>query len=134
MTAETGRKLVLIIEDNEDDRQLYGDLLWYNGYDVIHRADGESGISAAMEVRPDLVLLDIRLRGALDGLNVARALRELGFSEPVIVLSGLPRRDVGEAAIEAGASVFLEKPMSPVNVVTEVMHHIGYASGGREEG
>lgn len=132
MTTETGRKLVLIVEDNEDDRQLYGDLLWYNGYEVAHRADGESAITAAMELRPDLVLLDIRLRGALSGLNVGRALRELGFTGPMIVLSALPRQEAGEAAIEAGASVFLEKPISPVRVVREVMHHIGYATGAGE--
>lgn len=134
MSTKTGRKLVLIVEDNEYDRQLYGDLLWYNGYEVIHCPDGESGISTAMETRPDLVLLDIMLRGTLSGLNVARALRESGFTAPVVVLSALSREEIGEAAMEAGATVFLQKPATPVSVVKEVMHHIGYAAGDREEG
>lgn len=134
MTTTTGRKLVLIVEDNEDDRELYGDLLWYNGYEVVHCADGESAISTAVESRPDLVLLDIRLGGALSGLDVARALRELGFSYPVILLSALSREEVGEAALEAGASVFIEKRATPVTVVKEVIRRIGYAPDGREEG
>lgn len=123
--------MVLIVEDNEDDRDLYGGLLWYNGFDVVHCPDGDSAIENAMDLRPDLVLLDIRLAGTLSGLDVARALREQGFRAPIIVLSALSRVEAGEAAKEAGASVFLEKPMVPVAVVKEVIRHIGHATSNR---
>ncbi|HUG40563.1 MAG TPA: hypothetical protein VMM12_08765, partial [Longimicrobiales bacterium] len=47
------RQVVLLIEDNETDRHLYGGLLWYNGFDVFHAEDGETGIERAVELRPD---------------------------------------------------------------------------------
>lgn len=128
---EPARKLVLIVEDDEVQRDLYGDLLWYNGYDVIHCADGESAISTASEFHPDIVLLDIRLPGTLTGLDVARALREDAFEAPIIMVSVISREEASEAAIEAGASAFLEKPVAPLEVVKEVFRHVGHAAGGR---
>lgn len=126
------RQVVLIVEDNDADRDVYGGLLWYNGYDVIHSPDGESAIESALEARPDLVLLDIRPAGAMSGLDVARTLRQRGCDVPMIVLSALSREEVGDAAAEASGSVFLQKPVDPFAVVKEVMHHIGPAMYDRK--
>ncbi|HUG39030.1 MAG TPA: response regulator [Longimicrobiales bacterium] len=108
--GEARRQLVLIVEDNDADRDFCGGLLWYDGYDVIHAPDGESAIEKAVEAGPDLILLDIRLPGARSGLDVARALREQGVQPSIIALSALSRDEVGAAAAEAGVSVFLESP------------------------
>lgn len=75
----SGRRVVLLVEDNDADRDVYGGLLWYNGYDVVHAADGDEAVSRALELRPDIVLLDIRLAGELSGVDVAARLREEQF-------------------------------------------------------
>jgi DNA-binding response OmpR family regulator len=54
-------KTVLLIEDNAGDRVIYGNILWYNGFDVVFAEDGETGIRLAGEVHPDLILLDLGL-------------------------------------------------------------------------
>lgn len=118
-----GRKLVLFIEDNETDRHLYGSLLWYNGYDLQHAPDGESGIAKALSERPDLILLDLQLEGDVDGLEVLRRIREAGLDVPVVALTGTPREKLGEAT--AGFVGYLQKPVAPVDVVREVRRHIG---------
>jgi CheY-like chemotaxis protein len=73
------RQVILLVEDTEADRDVYGGLLWYNGYDVVHVADGRAAIDQALELQPDLILLDIVLPGQVDGLEVARTLRDRGM-------------------------------------------------------
>lgn len=122
-----GRQVVLLVEDVDADRDMYGGLLWYNGYEVIHAPDGETALSMALEHEPDLILLDIGLPGALDGIDVARRLRNAGFDAPMVALTAYSEDDLGDAAREAGVSAFLEKPLDPFSVVREVVRRIGYA-------
>lgn len=121
------RQVVLLVEDLDADRDMYGGLLWYNGYEVVHAADGESAIGMALEHHPDLILLDIGLPGGLDGLEVARRLREANLDIPICALTAHSMAELGDAARDAGVTVFLEKPMDPFAVVREVMRQIGYA-------
>lgn len=124
--AEPGRRrVVLLVEDDEVDRHLYGGLLWYNGYDVVYAEDGESAVEKAVASRPDLVLLDIRLAGELSGLDVARLLRDRGVGVPMIVLSALSQAEAGAEAEAAGVTAYIEKPADPFDVVREVMRRIG---------
>lgn len=118
-----GRKLVLFIEDNETDRHLYGSLLWYNGYDLQHAPDGESGLAKALSERPDLILLDLQLPGDLDGIEVLRRIRSAGVDVPVVALTGTPKEELGE--VTAQFVGYLHKPVAPVDVVREVRRHIG---------
>lgn len=121
------RQVVLLVEDNEADRDLYGSLLWYNGYEVVHATNGEEALRRALEIRPELILLDITLPGRMTGLDVARRLLEADFQAPIFALTAHSRQELGEAAREAGIVAFLEKPIDPFAVVKEVMRQIGYA-------
>lgn len=121
------RQVILLVEDHEADRDIYGGLLWYNGYDVIHAPDGASALEKASDFSPDLILLDIRLPGELNGLDVARTLRSQGLEAPIIVLSAVPQQEIRSAAAEAGVTAYIEKPVDPFVVVQEVMRRIGYA-------
>lgn len=119
------RQTVLLIEDNEADRDMYGSLLWYNGYNVLHAEDGEAGVGLALAERPELILLDLRLPGSLDGLAVLGRIRQEGLDVPVIALTATPREQLG-----ADAELFLtylEKPITPVEVVREVQRRVGFA-------
>lgn len=125
--VEEGGKVILLVEDNEMDRQVYGRLLWYNGYTVLHAPDGDSAISRALESQPDLIVLDMMLGGDMTGLDVAIRLREEGLDIPMIALSAVKREEFGSALDDAGISAYLEKPIDPFAVVREVARRIGSA-------
>lgn len=119
------RKLVLVIDDCDAERELYGRLLWYNGFDVIFAVTGEEGIQFARERAPDLVVLDLILPG-MGGIDVCQILKEqVSATLPVLVLSARSERELGHAAREAGCDKYLEKPISPVKVLFEVERLIG---------
>jgi CheY-like chemotaxis protein len=120
------RKLVLVIDDNDAERELYGRLLWYNGFDVAFAETGEQGLELARQQPPDLVLLDMMLPG-IDGMEVCDKLkRDIGaISVPVVALSGRSERELGAAARGIGCVKYLEKPISPLNVLYEVEELIG---------
>jgi two-component system, OmpR family, response regulator MprA len=126
---DSPKAVVLLVEDTEADREVYGELLWYNGYEVVHALDGEEALSKAESQAPDLVLLDMRLPGELDGLAVARRLRGRGVTVPIVGLSARPADEFGPAIEEAGIDAYLEKPIDPYAVVREVMRRIGHADG-----
>lgn len=121
------RQTILLVEDTEADRDVYGGLLWYNGYDVVHVSDGPTAIQRAMEIRPDLILMDIMLAGSMDGLEVARALRERGLRMPIVALSAHSPDEFGERVVEAELDAYLEKPIDPFTVVREAIRRIGLA-------
>lgn len=117
--------VVLLVEDDEVDRELYGRLLWYNGYGVLHAADGESAVALALKARPDIILLDMMIEGEMTGLDVAVRLRQEGLEVPMIALSAVKREQFGAAIDEAGIAAYLEKPIDPFAVVREVLRHAG---------
>lgn len=123
--AADQRGVILLVEDDEVDRELYGRLLWYNGYGLLHAADGESAIALALEARPDVILLDMLLEGELTGLDVAVRLRDAGLDVPMIALSAVKREEFGSAIEEAGITAYLEKPVDPYAVVREVLRSVG---------
>lgn len=125
--ATAGRQVILLVEDTEADRDLYGGLLWYNGYDVVHVGDGPSAMERALELQPDLILLDIILPGEIDGLEVARRLRDKGMRTPIIALSAHSSDEFGDRVEDARVDAYLEKPIDPFSVVKEVIRRVGLA-------
>ena len=123
------RKLVLVIDDNEAERKLYGGLLWYNGFDVSLAVTGEDGLRLAHDQSPDLILLDMMLPG-INGVEVCKTLKSdpRTSDAPVIALSGRPRNEMGTMATRAGCVQYLEKPISPINVLFEIERLIGRAA------
>ncbi len=67
-------KLILVVEDQEDNRRIMRDLLTSAGYEVIEAVTGEEGVAAAETHRPDLILMDIQLPG-LDGYEATRQIK-----------------------------------------------------------
>ncbi len=111
--APVPRRKILVVEDQTDVRRLLRRLLEMDGHEVIEASDGPGGLSAILEHRPDIALLDIGLPG-LDGYEVARRARQdqRGRSTRLIALTGygLPR-DVQEAR-NAGFDGHLVKPLN----------------------
>lgn len=113
--------IVLLIEDNEQNRYLATFLLERNGYTVIPAIDGPHGIELAKTLHVDLILLDIQLPG-MDGYAVARALRETTAlrDTPIIAVTSYAMVGDREKTIAAGCNGYIEKPINPDTFVEEI--------------
>jgi DNA-binding response OmpR family regulator len=114
----SGSKTILICEDDQNLRQLVRVILGED-YRFVEADTGHEALELALEVRPDLVILDLMLPGA-SGLDVLRSLRRdlPGGDTPVIVMSAWGHAD--QAALEAGADRFLPKPFEPEDLTAMV--------------
>jgi diguanylate cyclase (GGDEF)-like protein len=105
---------VLVIEDTVTSAALICRMLGGMGLETVHRRDGEAGIDAFRQSRPDLVMLDVVMPG-LDGFEVARRIRQLesdGEWTPIIFLSARTRDEDIERGIAVGGDDYLVKPVS----------------------
>jgi CheY-like chemotaxis protein len=106
---------VLVIDDNKDDADSLKTLLELWGYEAHAVYTGITGLWDARLRRPDIVLIDVRLPGALDGLGVARMMRrELALTPPrLIAVTGYADEKVFELAEESGVERVVTKPVDP---------------------
>ncbi|MFC1628361.1 sigma-54-dependent transcriptional regulator [Gemmatimonadota bacterium] len=117
----TGR--ILIIDDEAGIRQSLQGLLEDEGYQVSTAGSGEEGLAIFDQVDPDLILLDMIL-GGIDGMEVISRFVEMDTRCPVIMMSGQATLENAVRATRLGAINFLEKPLSPEKVITEVANAI----------
>lgn len=114
---------ILLIEDEEKLAKFVEMELSYEDYDVTLAHDGLSGLMAARDSEPDLVLLDWMMPG-LSGVEVCRRLRATGFKEPIILLTA--KDDVADrvAGLDAGADDYVVKPFSIEELLARVRAHL----------
>jgi len=107
-------KTILYVEDNEFNRKIVRDLLKRTSYALIEAQDGEAGVAAALEKRPDLILMDIQLP-RISGIEATRRLRAepATAATPIIALTSFALSGDEQKAKEAGATAYLAKPYSP---------------------
>lgn len=105
---------ILIVEDEEEIRELVAYNLVKQGYRVIPVETGEEGLRRAQAEKPDLIVLDLMLPG-VDGLEVCRALKRDPATEtiPVVMLTAKGEESDIVAGLELGADDYLTKPFSP---------------------
>jgi CheY-like chemotaxis protein len=107
-------RTILIIEDDLEQIQVLEHHLQRQGFCTAAARNGCEGVSEARELRPDLILLDLRLPDA-DGLNVCGRLADdpATATTPVIILSGMERPDIIRCSRAAGCSYYVRKPYDP---------------------
>ncbi|HKR16673.1 sigma-54 dependent transcriptional regulator [Rhizorhapis sp.] len=102
---------ILIVDDEEDIRELVSGVLEDEGYEARTAGHSDAALGAIDERRPSLVLLDVWLQGSrLDGLELLDEIKKRDPSLPVLVISGHGNIDTAVAAIRKGAVDFIEKP------------------------
>ena len=102
---------VLVVDDEEDIRELVAGVLDDEGYETRTAAGADAALDALAARRPSLVLLDVWLQGSrLDGLEVLEEIKKRDPSIPVLMISGHGNIDTAVAAIRKGAADFIEKP------------------------
>ncbi len=104
---------ILLVEDNDSNLDMLSRRLGYLGYRVVAARDGEAGIAAAFDERPDLILMDVGLP-VIDGLEATRRLKsdEATRAIPVIALTAHAMRGDREAALAAGCDDYDTKPVN----------------------
>jgi len=102
---------VLIIEDDPTMLRGLKDNFAYTGYVVQTAADGEEGLNAALESRPDLIILDIMLP-KINGYEVCRLVREQGVDVPIIMLTAKGQESDIVLGLNLGADDYVTKPFS----------------------
>jgi CheY-like chemotaxis protein len=111
---------ILIVEDEALIASYIGEVLAESGFRVAGiAASGHEALSLAAETGPDLALVDIRLTGPIDGIELACQLREK-FAVPAIFLSGLLDTETTERARAANPLGFLAKPFLPSQVFNAI--------------
>jgi class 3 adenylate cyclase len=112
---------ILIVDDNEPNRDLLASRLGPHGYDLVQAADGEEAIKAARATLPDIILLDVIMPN-LDGIEATKRLKtdaSLPFMPIILVTSKTDTKDV-VAGLDAGADEYLTKPIDQTALVSRV--------------
>jgi two-component system, cell cycle response regulator DivK len=120
-----GRKTILVVDDNRDNRELVVKVLGRHGYRLCEAADGETALLAARTERPDLILMDISLPG-LDGYEVTRRLQNQEDCRhiPVVALTAHAMRGDREKALAAGCCDYITKPINVRELPAQVARNL----------
>lgn len=112
---------ILLVEDNEDNRDMLGRRLQRRGYEILIAVDGEEGIEKTRSESPDLVLLDMSLP-RMDGWTVARTIRAQpdGLPVPIIALTAHAMQGDREKAIAAGCDDYDTKPVEFTRLLEKI--------------
>ncbi len=110
---------IVVVEDDPNIADLVDLYLRREGYRVLQAADGEHGMELVARERPRLVVLDVGLPGAVDGLEVCRRLRA-GDRVPVVMLTARDGEVDRVLGLELGADDYVTKPFSPRELVARV--------------
>jgi two-component system cell cycle response regulator DivK len=123
---------ILLIEDNEQNRYLTTFLLERHGYTVVSASDGAMGIELAVNILPQLILLDIQLP-VMDGYAVARELRSKPAlcNVPIIAVTSYAMTGDREKTIAAGCNGYIEKPINPDTFLAEIESYLTEAQDMR---
>jgi two-component system alkaline phosphatase synthesis response regulator PhoP len=115
------RETIMVVDDDEDIRELVGYNLERNGYAASRVASGEAALEEMRSVRPDLVILDLMLPG-MDGFEVCRILKSDPKTShvPIIMLTAKGEESDVVAGLELGAEDYIVKPFSPQVLLARV--------------
>ena len=123
--------LVLIVDDYEDNREMYSQYLQFAGLRVAEAANGKEALSKTTELMPDLIVMDLSLPG-VDGWQATRLIKEDPKTRDILVLAltGHALEGASQGAKDAGCDGFLTKPCLPEDLCREIQRMLA-AAGAR---
>jgi two-component system cell cycle response regulator DivK len=118
-------KRVLVVEDQEDNRQILRDLLVSVGYEMIEAQNGEEALIAAQTQSPDLILMDIQLP-VLDGYEATRRIKAQADLRhiPIVVVTSYALSGDEEKARAAGCDAYVAKPYSTRKLLEAINRYL----------
>jgi two-component system cell cycle response regulator DivK len=118
-------KRILVVEDQEDNRQILRDLLGSAGYDLVEAEDGPAALASVKRQRPDLILMDIQLP-LMDGYEATRRIKadpDLQ-SIPIIAVTSYALSGDEDKARAAGCDGYVTKPFSPRKLLAKIKEYL----------
>ncbi|KYG63733.1 hypothetical protein AZI86_12985 [Bdellovibrio bacteriovorus] len=116
---------ILLVEDSEDNQEIFQHFLNNAGAEVRVAEDGEKGVAETFAWDPDLVLMDIQIPKK-DGKQATREIRRRGFTKPVIALTAHALTEEIESCLDAGCNGQITKPVSGELLVQEVYFYLNH--------
>jgi len=118
-------KRILVVEDQEDNRQIVRDLLTTTNYEVMEAENGQEALAAVAKQRPDLILMDIQLP-VMDGYEATRRIKAdpALAAIPVIAVTSYALSGDEEKARAAGCDDFVPKPFSPRQLLAKIRKYL----------
>lgn len=117
--TSSSRRRVVVAEDESLIRLDIVETLQDNGFEIVGEAgDGERAVELATELRPDLVVMDVKMP-KMDGISAAERLSE-GKIAPVVLLTAFSQKELVERASEAGALAYVVKPFTPNDLLPAI--------------
>ncbi len=119
------KKTILVVEDKDQFRKIYGDRLRFGGYDVLDAADGNIALTVLASHHVDLIITDINMPNK-DGYQLIEELRahEKFRHVPILVMTVFDEVEHYQKAIALGANDYLVKGMHTPNAVLEKVHKV----------
>ena len=112
---------ILVVDDEKDIRQLIGQILSDEGYQVCLASNSESAMHEVNSKSPDLIILDIWLKDSnMDGIEILKTVRSNDKDIPVVIISGHGNIEIAVAAVKQGAYDFLEKPFNSDQLIVVI--------------
>src|SRR5262245_41328984 len=133
--AKAPGPLILVVDDFEDNREMYTQFLRHSGYRVAEAVDGVEALDKAAALKPDLIVMDLSLP-RMDGWEATRRLKKdpVTIHIPVVALTGHALAGHAEGALAAGCDSFVTKPCIPADLEAESRRVLGGKPGARRGG
>jgi len=115
-------KTILIADDHFEIRELLKDTLSDQDFEILFSENGKQAVSIAQKVKPDIIIMDIMMPGRINGIEATEIIKsdpEVRNSK-IIILSAKGKDKDKINALKAGASAFIEKPFSPVKLLSKI--------------
>lgn len=121
----TSKKKILVVEDNEDNREIFVYRLQQLGYEILVASNGKEAIEKASEAKPDLIFMDLRMP-VMDGWEATKALRqtEWGKDLPVVAVTAHDLEEDRRKALSAGCNEFIPKPVMNYSMIRETIQRL----------
>ena len=118
-------KRILVVEDQEDNRQIIRDLLSATDYEIMEAESGEQALEAMAKQRPDLILMDIQLPG-IDGYETTRRIKADPALRSITIIAVTSYALGGEEqkARAAGCDEYVPKPYSPRQLLAKIRQYL----------
>lgn len=123
--------LVLVVDDVADGREIVGEYLKVDGYELASAADGLEAVQMAQDLLPDVILMDVWLP-KMDGLEATRRLRQDPRTRhiPIIALTAHGLASARSKALEAGCDAVITKPFLPEALAAEIRRQLAARAPG----
>ena len=115
---------LLVVDDEEEIQDFLREFFANRGYSVVTAGNKEEACKVLLEEKPLVVLLDIRMRGARDGLEILEWIKGENLKVKIIMVTGIENQEVIQEAMRKGADDYITKPLSLEYLETRVAQKI----------